>query len=75
MEEVQWFSPEELRAALANSLRPENPYAGGQGVIEDGNGAEQVLWVPPPYAIAHHLIGAWVASKTSEGDNDGAARL
>mmetsp|Transcript_5808 Transcript_5808/g.14849 ORF Transcript_5808/g.14849 Transcript_5808/m.14849 type:complete len:372 (+) Transcript_5808:266-1381(+) len=55
MMEVKWYSREELRAALANSLLEENPFAGGEGSNE-----AQRLYLPPPFAIAHHLVRAWV---------------
>jgi hypothetical protein len=80
VEEVRWFDPEELLVALESSTRPENPFAGGRGLVSDSgnNGGEETLWIPPPYAIAHHLIAAWVAGKQRQKwqrEDDGAARL
>lgn len=43
LEEVMWFSLEEIRAAI--------------------EGKPGRLFIPPPFAVAHHLIRAWVESR------------
>lgn len=50
MEDVRWFSRAEAQAAFDASLR----YAG------DLPAPTGTLWVPGPYAIAHHLIKYWL---------------
>lgn len=55
MKEVRWCSREELRDAVADSRSRDNPFNGGNG-SEDPT----VLYIPPPFAIAHHLVRAWV---------------
>jgi len=52
IEEARWFSPEELRKALKMSTA--NPELRLEG-IQNGT-----VFVPPPEAIAHHLIKAWL---------------
>lgn len=48
MDDVRWISKEEARRLLSRSKK--------KGSIGD---ASKPMVVPPPYAIAHHLIHAW----------------
>eukprot|EP00887_Chlorella_sp_A99_P005196 scaffold1.g5196.t1 len=52
MEEVRWVSRAEALAAVHAADDPDNPLLGGDG-------REGVFFIPPRYAIAHHLIKAW----------------
>ena len=54
LQEVRWFTRGEIRDALERSGQAANPYNGG-----DGGGPGEVLWIPPRYAIAHHLLRHW----------------
>jgi len=59
MEDVRWFTRAEVQAAVARSGSLGNPFK--DPVLREGEVAEaaEALWVPGPYAIAHHLIKAW----------------
>ena len=52
--EARWFSREELAAALDRRVDFERLLAGGEDV------PDPPLRVPPPFAVAHHLIRAFV---------------
>ena len=49
-------APTDVRRLVADSARPDNPYAGGGGRPAPGID----FFVPPPQAIAHHLLRVWV---------------
>ncbi|KFM25303.1 Nudix hydrolase 19, chloroplastic [Auxenochlorella protothecoides] len=49
---VQWLPREDVRKALKNSGSAASPLNGG-------NGAGMPFFLPPPYAIAHHLLKSW----------------
>jgi NADH pyrophosphatase NudC (nudix superfamily) len=49
MDDVRWFTREEAKSLLKRSTE--------KNVIGD---ATKLITVPPPYAIAHHLIKTWV---------------
>ncbi len=51
LEEARWFSRDELIPAM------EKPVEIGEGGMPEGG---KGLWVPPPMAIAHHLIKHWL---------------
>ena len=54
MDDVRWFSKEDVLEMLHRSKQPHAV----------GDAASKPLIVPPPFAIAHHLIKAW-ANKPS----------
>ena len=56
LQEARWFTRGEIRDALERSGMAANPYNGG-----DGGGVGEVLWIPPRFAIAHHLLKFWEA--------------
>lgn len=66
MEECRWVSLEEAKIAIEHSMSPDSPY-----VQRGGAGSGPVVlppcgfYVPPPLAIAHHLIRGWVKSRES----------
>ena len=49
LSEARWFTRKELHSILAN---------------KDSDDSDKGLWIPPPIAIAHHLIRRWVAGPT-----------
>ncbi|KAL4437163.1 hypothetical protein ABPG75_004302 [Micractinium tetrahymenae] len=57
MAEVRWVSREDVAAAVRLAAAPDSPYLGGKGSEE---GARLGFFVPPPFAIAHHLMKVWV---------------
>ncbi|KAI7840059.1 hypothetical protein COHA_006190 [Chlorella ohadii] len=59
MEEVRWVSREEVAQAVRESESPDSPYL---KPLSSSSPATSVLgfFVPPPFAIAHHLMRAWV---------------
>jgi len=60
LEEARWFSRDALRAAM--QVARSEPKAS-----EDQQaGRRSDLGVPPPFAIAHHLIRAWVESDAED---------
>lgn len=56
MEDVQWYDRTELRAAIALYERP-----GPLPEIQKRSWSSLGFFVPPPFAVAHHLISAWAA--------------
>lgn len=56
MEDVQWYDRTELRAAIALYERP-----GPLPEIQKRSWSSLGFFVPPPFAIAHHLISAWAS--------------
>ncbi|KAJ3158164.1 NADH pyrophosphatase [Geranomyces michiganensis] len=62
LEDAKWFTREQAAAAVAAHGRAEaaggasTAGAGGFGVWPEGGG----IRIPPPYAIAHQLIKAWL---------------
>jgi len=79
MEECRWVEKEEVLEALKKSLNPESPFVargGGQGSAggeaesvgcavqeKTSSSSTSVFYVPPPYAIAHHLLKYWAENK------------
>ena len=55
MDDVRWFSKDEVKLLLQRSTEKN---ASGD--------ANKALIVPPPYAIAHHLIKTWVETEQME---------
>lgn len=53
LESAQWFTREELKTALDASI----------DVMNRNKASLPNIFVPPPFAIAHHLIRSWVYSK------------
>jgi NAD+ diphosphatase len=51
LEEARWFSRDALRQASRSEPRASEVHKGG---------APRALTLPPPFAIAHHLIRAWI---------------
>lgn len=47
----------DVAAAVRLAQTPESPYLGGKGSEE---GRRLGFFVPPPFAIAHHLLKVWV---------------
>lgn len=79
MAECHWLDRSQLRDALSSSTSPDSPYirwatrglatamgntlsTGHNETIDSGN-REVRYFVPPPSAIAHHLIKWWVESE------------
>ncbi len=62
MEDVQWYDRSELLAAvrLYESSSPDDTMQSLQEKSMESLG----FWIPPPVAVAHHLIKTWA---TSEG--------
>ena len=56
MEDVQWYDRNELRAAIQLYERP-----GPLPEIQKRSWSSLGFFVPPPFAIAHHLISAWAS--------------
>ena len=79
MEEVRWVDRDTVAAAVAEASDPQNPYlqpgalkdasAGGHaatgstaaGGAAAGGGVG--FFIPPKYAIAHHLIALWATGR------------
>ena len=65
MAECRWVGLADVRLALAQSIDTASPYVrGGEG------GAAPALpppgfYVPPPVAIAHHLMRAWAEAQVN----------
>mmetsp|Transcript_94026 Transcript_94026/g.166515 ORF Transcript_94026/g.166515 Transcript_94026/m.166515 type:complete len:363 (-) Transcript_94026:60-1148(-) len=57
IEDARWFTKAEVRKMLAQSLN--NPYKAEAGT----------LFVPPPFAIAHHLIKSFVSASDEVADS------
>ena len=49
----------EVAEAVRLSDAPESPYYGGQGGGSGPAGSSLNFFVPPPIAIAHHLLRQW----------------
>ncbi len=47
----------DVAAAVQLAQSPDSPYLGGKGSEE---GRRLGFFVPPPFAIAHHLLKVWV---------------
>ncbi|GAB4818050.1 hypothetical protein N2152v2_005096 [Parachlorella kessleri] len=58
MEDIQWMDRSDVLAAVEVADRPSNPYGGGKGDLDGGQTSPR-FWIPPSFAIAHHLIKAW----------------
>lgn len=60
MAECRWVGRDEVKAALERSTSPESPFISGKlaavGESDSGSG----FYVPPPFAIAYHLIKYWI---------------
>jgi NAD+ diphosphatase len=54
MEDVQWYDRAELRAAIGVYERP-----GPLPEIQKRSWSSLGFFVPPPFAVAYHLIAAW----------------
>ncbi|KAF8069510.1 NUDT19 [Scenedesmus sp. PABB004] len=54
MEDVQWYDRAELRAAVGLYGR-----AGPLPEIQKRSWSSLGFFIPPPFAVAHHLIAAW----------------
>mmetsp|Transcript_28248 Transcript_28248/g.34395 ORF Transcript_28248/g.34395 Transcript_28248/m.34395 type:complete len:435 (-) Transcript_28248:2536-3840(-) len=59
MSDVRWFNRDEVREMLQRSF-DANPL---------GDASENPLVVPPPYAIAHHLIKSWAENNHMSSNN------
>ncbi|KAK9835976.1 hypothetical protein WJX81_003158 [Elliptochloris bilobata] len=59
MEEVRWVSRANVLEAVAASAHPDNPYYGNSTGAPAEGGLD--FFIPPPWAIAHHLIKAWAS--------------
>ncbi|MEW5316762.1 MAG: hypothetical protein WDW38_008112 [Sanguina aurantia] len=57
MEDVQWYDKEELRAAVR--LYEECPAESSVAELQRSAMESLGFFIPPPLAIAHHLIRAW----------------
>ena len=75
MAECRWVSREEVKIALERSTRPESPFISGRAIVsgaEKNNGdvksESTEFYVPPPFAIAYHLIKYWVDMESSVED-------
>ena len=66
-----WLSADVL-AAVQVADNPSNPYGGGRGALDDGQASPR-FWVPPSFAIAHHLIKA-LAQHGASWFGEGAGR-
>lgn len=58
LEDVRWFSREEVAAAKELVVTPLQH--GGAGSSSEDAGGPPPLSIPGPYAIAHHLIRHWL---------------
>lgn len=59
MDDCRWFTRAQVAEAvqaMAAQARGGDPYAGGRVRTEDG----LEFFVPPPLAIAHHLLKSWL---------------
>jgi hypothetical protein len=56
MEDVQWYDRAELRAAIGVYERP-----GPLPELQKRSWSSLGFFVPPPFAVAHHLIAAWAS--------------
>ncbi|KAL3149464.1 hypothetical protein ABBQ32_002249 [Trebouxia sp. C0010 RCD-2024] len=61
MDDVRWVSRDQLQTAVEDSQRTDTPYQGGSAKPTEGVD----FWIPPPTAIAHHLIKSWADRQTS----------
>jgi hypothetical protein len=70
MEDVQWYDRAELAAAV-------RWYDGSLPLQEAQKRAWAQLgfWIPPPFAIAHHIIRAWALRDGARGLGLGPPRL
>lgn len=68
MEDVQWYDRAELRAAVNLYSRP-----GPIPEIQKRSWSSLGFFIPPPFAVANHLISAWASREdpwfTAEDDN------
>ncbi|DBB08850.1 TPA: hypothetical protein ACH3X3_007500 [Trebouxia sp. C0006] len=61
MDDVRWVGRDQLKKAVEDSKRKDTPYQGGSS--EPSEGVD--FWIPPPTAIAHHLIKSWAERQTA----------
>ncbi|CAL5218535.1 g224 [Coccomyxa viridis] len=61
MEEVRWVSRADVAKALDRSSSKDNPLTGGSGEQHE----DLDFFIPPPWAIAHHLIKIWAGQPSA----------
>ncbi|WIA10138.1 hypothetical protein OEZ85_010345 [Tetradesmus obliquus] len=72
MEDVQWYDRAELRAAVSFYNRP-----GPLPEIQKRSWSSLGFFIPPPFAVAHHLISAWASREDpwfTPADEDNASQ-
>ena len=71
LEAAAWFERDELEHAVrvaSETMRDRDRDTGKEGVEVQsargggggGGGKDEPVWIPPPVAMAHHLIAAWL---------------
>lgn len=64
LEDARWFSRQQVEIAMARSMDPRLPTRGStEGNDTDDSEILSKMFVPPPQAIAHHLIKHWLGGK------------
>ncbi|KAK9817473.1 hypothetical protein WJX74_009806 [Apatococcus lobatus] len=61
MDDVRWIPKNVIKQVVHASSQPDHPYMGGKGELP----SEIDFWIPPPFAIAHHLIKTWAGQTSS----------
>lgn len=59
MSEVRWVSREAILQACAEADSPSSPYLKPLGAGDSGSSSALGFFVPPRFAIAHHLMRRW----------------
>ncbi|KAK6747503.1 hypothetical protein RB195_000607 [Necator americanus] len=66
LESARWFSRDQVAVALQKTL--DDPML--KGIPKDVNERQQLIYIPPQGAIAHHIIKAWVERRICVHDSE-----
>lgn len=73
MSEVRWVPREAVLQACAEADAPSSPYLQPSGAGDSGGGSALGFFVPPRFAIAHHLMRRWAEHGRPWFEEDGTA--
>lgn len=61
LEDARWFSRDQVETAMSRSMNPRLPTRKSTDSDADDSALMANMFVPPPQAIAHHLIKYWLS--------------
>lgn len=65
LEDARWFSRDQVEEAMSRSLNPRLPTRRSSSDIDSDSDSALLanMFVPPPQAIAHHIIKHWLSNR------------